>query len=941
MSLSLPFKHSIFLFAFLFIYFGVAVDVNAATGRQGATGGGVDLLMSSNYDGYVDTPNTSGIIRGWAKDTRYTNRAVVIKFYKDKSAFEGGDYLGKITADLVSNDVGQHRFEWTIPSYYLKNNTKIYVYATDIYENPVFELKSSPSIITIFDKIPYGYIDRITEMGKIFGWAKDDDTTSPIKVHFYKNGPAGVGIYIGETTANVASTDVGRHRFEWQIPLRYLDTSFRVYAHAINYPKNDLLNVKIDNSPQVFIPPPKALDKVLYIAPIWHRLDRPYSANDDFWQNMKSRLGSGKPYIKVGMTGFVQYTAHTNGPPDYDFNGSFTDLTGAPEHQRDSVDRFYSMAHDLTNKDYDIILNMSGSPWNEWFDCTCQNASIYGCSSKSNNVLTMLEEKDINVQWDQNNRTYNDSCTDLPPLQRNVTFNIYNKDVMYYMEKNIKQATKYVWGDSVKRNRTKAFSVDADAFFTVWGGSGLNTNVSVFDYNPDSIQQFRDWLFCKGEYSVSGNFPFLKSKKCFKDLAELNASLNTNFEDFVSVSPPRQVSQGFKDNNNLLWRKWLEFRQHMVFVNNYLKLLWISEAGVPADMIYGHLGTPIETPNIGNISSSNTINNMGATLDAGGVYPFGNGTNLYGNEAKNSDNKFFQKIKNVNSNWGIFETNGVALNSTKPESFNEYYKTLQQAILHGVRFLSPIAWHVAYSDGGTQNFGNTKVRDTAYEDAIREFVNTYGNYPITDMAWEFGMKSSGCSDQTGITDCNDSLEHTQLEGWSVSGYSISSLQDGVVGLTVNNSDPNFISPENLSYRGNNGDAVVVNMKVSGMGKFVPAQVFFQTENAKFWDQSKSESFLVFADDKWHKYIINIGENNNWESSKIYQLRVDVGNTSANKNVDLDYIWVTSHPKLAFDLNFDGVVNNSDKNEIKKIFTSQFDPKNIKLETVIKLINYIK
>ena len=123
---------------------------------------------------------------------------------------------------------------------------------------------------------------------------------------------------------------------------------------------------------------------------------------------------------------------------------------------------------------------------------------MFGCSNKSNNVLTYLEERDINVQWDQNNNTYNDSCTDLPPLQRNVTFNIYNKDVMYYMEKNIKQATQYVWNDPTRRSMTKAFSIDADAFFTIWGGGGLNPNISIFDYNPDSIQQFRDWLFCKG-----------------------------------------------------------------------------------------------------------------------------------------------------------------------------------------------------------------------------------------------------------------------------------------------------------------------------------------------------------------------------------------------------------------------------------------------------------
>ena len=914
---------------------------------------GIDMWTSKlsqvDYDGYVDTPKPTATIRGWAKDLKDANRAVVIKFYKDKNPFDGGDYLGKVTADTASTDVGAHRFEWQIPSQYLKNDTKIYAYATDKNEVPIFELKNSPATVQATDKIPYGYLDRITADGKVFGWAKDDDTTGAIKVHFYKNGPAGSGTYIGETIANVASADVGTHRFEWQIPTQYLESSFRVYVHAINYPQNNLLNVKINNSPQIYIPDrsKQVLNDTLYIAPIWHRLDRPYSVTDNFWQNMKTRLGGDKPYIKTGMTAYAQYTTHTTGVPNYDYiaDQGYTDPNAAPEHKNDSLGRYYSMAKQYN---YDVVLNMSGSPWNEWFDCSCPTASIYGCSSKSNNILTYLEEKNINVQWDQNNNTYNDSCTNLPPLQRNVTFNIYNKDVAYYMEKNIKQATLAVLNDPGKKSITKAFSIDADAFFTVWG---VDEN-TIFDYNPDSLQQFRDYLFCKGEYSATGNFAFLKPKNCFKDLVELNVTLNTNFKNYVVVSPPRQVSEGFKDNNNKLWQKWLEFRQHMVFVNNYLKMLWVSEAGVPANMVYGHIGMPVNTPALGAIASTQYLNNMASSLETGGVYPFGNGTNLYGNEAKNSDNNFFQKIKNTNSNWGVFETNAVSLNLTKPETFNEYYKTLQQAVLHGARFLSPLAWHVGYNDGGEQNLGATKVRDTAYEDAIREFVNIYGNYPVTDMVWEFGAKTLKCVDKTGVTttekgSCNQSstFDRTQLEGWTPSGYNNSKLENGVVSLVVNNSDPHFISPSNLSYTGKSTDSITLIIKVSGNSEQIPGQIFFQTENQKFWDQPKSTPFVIYADNSWHRYVIKVGLNSNWVNNKVYQVRVDVGNNSANKNVDIDLVWISKKADLSYDLNFDKAVNISDLqfgavNLFNKA-SSQITPKAIKLETVVNVLKYAK
>ncbi|MDA1338439.1 MAG: hypothetical protein O2871_03675, partial [bacterium] len=87
---------------------------------------------------------------------------------------------------------------------------------------------------------------------------------------------------------------------------------------------------------------------------------------------------------------------------------------------------------------------------------------------------------------------------------------------------------------------------------------------------------------------------------------------------------------------------------------------------------------------------------------------------------------------------------------------------------------------------------------------------------------------------------------------------------------------------------------------------IPADIFFQTESEKFWDQSKSKVFAVIADNKWHKYVVNVGANNNWASNRIFQTRVDVGNTGNNKNVDFDLVWISKHAELAYDLNYDGI-----------------------------------
>jgi hypothetical protein len=70
------------------------------------------------------------------------------------------------------------------------------------------------------------------------GWAMDhNDKTAALQIHFYKDGPAGYGTFVGSVTANEYCSDVGNHGFTWNIPPNC--QGHRLYAHAINVGAGD------------------------------------------------------------------------------------------------------------------------------------------------------------------------------------------------------------------------------------------------------------------------------------------------------------------------------------------------------------------------------------------------------------------------------------------------------------------------------------------------------------------------------------------------------------------------------------------------------------------------------------------------------------------------------------------------------------------------------
>ena len=129
------------------------------------------------------------------------------------------------------------------------------------------------------DVAPIGWLDTV-DCNSFIGWAGDiDNPHKPIEVHFYADGPAGVGKFLGSITANLAreeavclelfadncdvcNTDTDNltqclHGFSFETPLSLKDNQVHsIYPYAINLPGTVGDNAQLWSSPKEFVCPP-------------------------------------------------------------------------------------------------------------------------------------------------------------------------------------------------------------------------------------------------------------------------------------------------------------------------------------------------------------------------------------------------------------------------------------------------------------------------------------------------------------------------------------------------------------------------------------------------------------------------------------------------------------------------------------------------------------
>lgn len=472
----------------------------------------------------------------------------------------------------------------------------------------------------------------------------------------------------------------------------------------------------------------------------------------DSFQNYESET------IKIAMRAPLLYMRTTKGREndwafDADFNVS-TSVSGKIVAE-DSLNGLlsYSIREELP-----ILVTLNGGIW----------ADARGPAVEWD-INDALEEDPVNCQWNEDGEVMPDDylsklpgSESSPQLARALTLNIYATAVRHYKKRNLQSA-----GSLIRRF--------ADTHPDLFVGATLDPDVYInpffledqwYDYNPDTLRQFREWLSGSGSYAKDGRLSRYRRGELL-NLAELSSLSGRQFDSWDTVQPPKPSSFGilkpyWKDPYVALWQ---QYQRHLVDLHYDELSLWLNQAGIPREKIFSAQGFAIaESPMVDILPVH--VNSPARNYNAGGVSVEGAapshghlGAILYGKGLRDdviveTGDDLLGALKKADRDWAVVEFNPSFLEyPSRLADYRDGYTAMQRIFNFGARFASPMAWNGwngIYADQPGY-LAYTSFRNTPFESAIQDFMLLYADLPRTSILWPFG-----------------SWRHSDTDGWTVS-----------------------------------------------------------------------------------------------------------------------------------------------------------------------------
>lgn len=273
------------------------------------------------------------------------------------------------------------------------------------------------------------------------------------------------------------------------------------------------------------------------------------------------------------------------------------------------------------------------------------------------------------------------------------SLNEYNSYYRNYKKRNIQEAGRYLVDfANANPNLFAGVSLDSEISFCPAGFPGFSNYKYSFDYNIDTIVQWRHWLSGNTGSYINGNYPNpykdgakLTGKGKNLDIDSLKNKYGINYASWDYVSPPTITLEpsgyiSIISGNQALVNDWLEFKASLT--NNMLAdmINWLVEVGIPRNKIYSH-----QQPLIAEYPELNKF--CGVPYDSAQVNGAGYGSMLYGDMTNSLD--LVTRISNLNSNWGLFEWNPANLSNPLNQTPNYVSASLQLAYDHGADIIAP------------------------------------------------------------------------------------------------------------------------------------------------------------------------------------------------------------------------------------------------------------
>ncbi|HVJ74736.1 MAG TPA: hypothetical protein VNB03_11980 [Casimicrobiaceae bacterium] len=461
---------------------------------------------------------------------------------------------------------------------------------------------------------------------------------------------------------------------------------------------------------------------------------------------------------KVGMAVPILYMRTTRGAagdwafdPDFDTRGTKCANHAVAEDTLNGVMRF------AIEKRVPVQFILNGGIWG---DASCETPAW--------DLTDHLEQDKLNCQWTENDEVFPDDylkghagSTESPQLARSLTYNVYAKPVRVYKRRNLQAAATLV--ARFARENPELFVgivLDSDTYM-----NPFFRGHKTFDYNPGMLRQYRDWLRGSGPYAGrgEGGAPDLRAyrRKTVYTLAQVAAIARQPWTSWDQVDPPREFPGSFitpevpagrlRIWDDPWWHLWEEFRKHVVDLHYDELSTWARETGIPADRIFSAQG--FIRPDPGRNPFAVTLASHHQNYDSSGVSVEGAiprdghlGAVIYGEAARNDvpmevDHTMFATFARMDEGWGVVEFNSADLKTPKAKPpYAWTYGSLRDMYNYSAREVSIMAWNG--SNGIHEEHPDylpyTAWRNTANEDAMRDFLVSHADLPFGAKLWTFG-----------------------------------------------------------------------------------------------------------------------------------------------------------------------------------------------------------
>ncbi|MBR0567258.1 hypothetical protein J5J83_14130 [Azoarcus sp. L1K30] len=450
-------------------------------------------------------------------------------------------------------------------------------------------------------------------------------------------------------------------------------------------------------------------------------------------QAQRTLVGHG--CVEVGMRGRVEYLRSTLGKAqDFIFDPDLPEshrIIDGKEMTGGSLRGFLNIAWEHKAP---LLITLDGGVWAD---------SAF--SVPELDIVDWLEQDPTTVQWNQHGVAEpDDALSNLPgsiaspQLARMMSLNRFNERFLAYKKRNLQAAVREIVAFMAAHpEQYVAISLDPDQYINPWFFL-----TQWYDYNPDTLRQYREWLFHLGPYADGA--PWASERAATKwTLERASRAAGRVFAKLEDVEPPR----GALDYADPWQQVWTQFKRHLV-ARHYADLAaWAVEAGLPQDRVFTGQTFIQSDVSVDPLDKATGWTDQAGVSIRGAKPPKGHlCAILYGPASRDegrprSGVSLSQNIRSVDPGWGSCEFHPATID--QPEripSNDESYRTLLTMMNAGARYLSPM-WGSRAQDQRTrpEHFrAYDSYEGTPFETQFIWWLKQRSAWPVGTMLFPFG-----------------------------------------------------------------------------------------------------------------------------------------------------------------------------------------------------------